>query len=89
MRRDVFTNPWHRITKGSNARLSSVKPCDLCIVRAHASWIGNCFLIFKLPVFADIEIGFVVRSMGVQSLEISSLYRKENLCAYRRPPRLS
>ena len=79
--RAVYTNPWHRIPKGSNARLSSVKPCDFCIVRAHASWIGNCFLIFKLHVFANTEIGFVVRSMGVQSLEISFLYRKANLCA--------
>jgi hypothetical protein len=38
-----YTGPWIRIPTGSNATLSSVKPCDLCILRAHASLIGIVF----------------------------------------------
>lgn len=33
----VYTRPCTCTPVGSNASLSKVKPCDLCIVRAHAS----------------------------------------------------
>jgi hypothetical protein len=33
----VYTSPCIHIPVGSKATLSSVSPCDMCIVRAHAS----------------------------------------------------
>jgi hypothetical protein len=44
-------------------------------VRAHASLIGNYFRIFSRPVFADVDTGFDIRKIGVQSLPMFELYR--------------
>jgi hypothetical protein len=41
----LYTNPCVLIFLGSNASLSKVNPCALCIVLAQASCIGNCFRI--------------------------------------------
>ena len=71
----VYTNPWIRIPAGSNATLSSVKPCDLCIVRAHASLIGNYFRIFKWFGFFVVDSGFSMCNMGIHSFEISMVYK--------------
>jgi len=71
----VYTGPCIQIPVGSNATLSSVIPCDLSTIHAHASLIGNCFRIFSRPVFADVDIGFDICNIGVQSLEMFELYR--------------
>jgi hypothetical protein len=71
----VYTSPCIRIPAGSNATLSSVSPCDLWTVHAHASLIGNCFRIFSRHVFADVDTGFDIHKIGVQSHVVFELYR--------------
>ena len=75
----VYTNPCVRIPIGSNATQSSVNPCDLCIVCAHASWIWNCLWIFKFPIFPIFGIGFDDRRIGIQSFDMSGVYKGANL----------
>ena len=75
----MYTNPCIRIPVGSNATPSSVNPYDLCIVCAHASWTGNCFWIFKFLVFPILAIGFDDRKIGIQSFDMSSVYKEANL----------
>ena len=75
----VYTNPCIRIPVGSNATPSSVNPCDLCIVHAHASWIGNYFRIFKFPVFPIFAIGFDDCKIGIQSFDMFGVYKEANL----------
>ena len=53
------------IPKGSNARQSSVSPCDLCIMRAHANCTGNCLRSFQCPIFIVDDIGFSIRSIEI------------------------
>ena len=55
----MYTSPCIRIPAGSNATLSSVSPCDMWIVRAHASLIENCFQIFSRPVLDDVDTIFL------------------------------
>ena len=75
----VYTNPCICIPVGSNATPSSVNPCDLCIVRAHANWTGNYFQIFKFPVFPIFGIGFDDRKIGIQSFDMFGVYKEDNL----------
>ena len=77
--RAVYTNPCIHIPVGSNATPSSVNPCDLCIVRAHASWTRNCFQIFKFLVFPIFAIGFDDRKIGIQSFDMFGVYKEANL----------
>jgi hypothetical protein len=81
----VYTNPWIRIPLGSNATLSSVKPWDLCIVRAHASLIGNCFQIFKWDVFFVVDSGFAMRNTEIHSFELSMVYKYASLLDWQCP----
>ena len=71
----MYTSPCIRIPTGSEETLSSVSPCDLWIVRAHASLIGNFFRIFTRPVFVDVDTSFDIRKIGFQSLLVFELYR--------------
>ena len=75
----LYTNPCIHIPVGSNATPSSVNPCDLCIVHAHASWTRNCLQIFKFPVFPILGIGFDYRRIGIQSFDMSGVYKVANL----------
>jgi hypothetical protein len=71
----VYTSPCMRIPAGWNETLSSVSPCDLWTIRAHASLIRNCFRIFSRPVFVDVDTGFDIHKICVQSLPLFELYR--------------
>jgi hypothetical protein len=72
---DVYTSPCIRIPTWSNATVSSVSPCNLWTIHAHASLIGNCFRIFSPLVFADVDTGFDICKIGVQSHVVFELYR--------------
>ena len=71
----VYTSPCIWIPTGWNATLSSVSPCDFWTVRAYASLIGNCFWILSIPVFVDVDTGFDIHNIGVQSHVVFELYK--------------
>jgi hypothetical protein len=70
----LYTIPCIWIPAGWNATLSSVSPCDLWTVRAHACLIRHCFWIFSRTVFDDVDTSFDIHKIGVQSLPLFELY---------------
>jgi hypothetical protein len=66
----VYTNSCVLVLLGSNASLSKVNPCSLCIVLAQASCIGNCFRIVVRFFPLGHGNGFAIQNIGVQIGEI-------------------